>query len=170
MLNNSTDVFDFQIAAARAIKDSSLRMAIFAKGGKGNMDSNDYLRVGRSLKAQYRRLEKFGRAIANGELTEKQIVQRAGQYANTSTSAYYEAERVGRAQSGFNAAKRELDGQARHCPSCLRYSTDGQWLPIDQVVASGVDCECGGHCKCRVTYKVIPYLGAANLSDLIDAA
>ena len=167
MLSGNTDVFDFQLSAAQAIKESSLRMAIFAKGGKDNMDGDDYLRVGRSLKAQYKLLHRFGKSIAAGELTEKQIIQRAGQYANSSTSAYYEAERVGRAQSGFNVAKRELDSQAQHCASCLQYSTDGKWLPIDQVVPSGVDCECGGHCKCRVNYKVISYLGAANLADLI---
>lgn len=158
-ITGKIDLREFQVRIAEDLKASGIRMAALASGGTKRIGRDRYLAIGRELQDQYRRLAKFGRAIADGKLTEKQIIQRARQYSNSSTKIFYDAEKRAKISSGFNAAKRELDPQAIHCASCLRYSTNGKFFPVEQVVAPGTGCECRGNCRCRIVYRFIPFVG-----------
>lgn len=167
LVSGKIDLREFQIRIADDLKASSIRMTGLASGGVKRIQRNQYLSIGRELQDQYRRLAKFGRDIADGKLTEKQIIQRARLYSNASTKVFFDAEKFVKSQTGFNAAKRDLDPQAQHCPSCLSYSTNGRFLPVNQVVAPGANCECRGNCRCRITYRIIPFIGTTPLSELI---
>lgn len=156
LLSGKVELAEYQARVAQDLKASIIRNTILGAGGKDRVVAVQYLAAGRQLKEQYKLLDKFARDIADGKLTEKQILARTGQYANAATVAYYEAEKFDRQRIGFNAAMRSLDPQAKHCKSCLRHHTNGQWLSIELVVPSGVDCECRGNCRCRVQYKKLP--------------
>lgn len=155
------DIAEFQTRTAEDVKLSHLRMAAFAAGGTKQLTPTHYGTAGAELKRQYKYLDGFGKAISAGTLTEKQLLARAQSYALSSRTAFFKSEKVTRGKNGFNQAKRSLDSQAQHCPSCLRYSTGGRWRYITDVIEPGVACECQSRCKCTIVYRV------ANLSDAL---
>jgi hypothetical protein len=153
LTQNKISVPEFQLRMAEDIKLSHLRMAAFGAGGEKQLTPRHFGTAGQELKRQYKYLQGFGDAVAQGELSEKQILSRAKSYGMSARTAFFKAEKVTRQDNGAREAKRSLDSQARHCSSCLGHSTGGLWLPIDQVVAPGVDCECQSRCRCRVAYR-----------------
>lgn len=153
LLSNKISVGEFQTRVAIDLKLSVIRNTILGAGGKSNTTTNQYLAAGRLLKEQYQLLGKFGKAIADVTLSAKQIIQRVGQYSNAATTAYYLAEKSGRQRYGFKQAIRSLDSQSQHCEDCVYYATGGRWLSIDKVIPPGVDCKCGGNCRCRIEYR-----------------
>jgi hypothetical protein len=153
LTQNKISVPEFQLRMAEDIKLSHLRMAAFGAGGEKQLTPRHFGTAGQELKRQYKHLQGFGDAIAQGELSEKRILSRAKSYGMSARTAFFKAEKVTRQDNGAREAKRSLDSQARHCSSCLGHSTGGLWLPIDQVVAPGVDCECQSRCRCRIVFR-----------------
>lgn len=160
---------EWERAFADELKQSHLRMATFAAGGKEGMGNVQYGTVGRALRDQYRYLDRFAREIAAGRLTERQILFRAAQYARSSQTSYYRSERLTKQQEGFNEARRWL-GVALHCGDCIDYDTGGEWLPIGDVIPPGVSCQCFHNCKCMISYRRnfpdISQLSEVILNDL----
>ena len=144
----------WQESTAKGLKDSHIRMAIVASGGKANTVANSYLIAGRNLKSEYENLRNFAKDIKGGNLSKAQIVARAQLYSNSIYRTYYETYHFQKAErEGFTLAKRDLDPFAKHCLDCPNHATGGRFLPADQVVPKGVDCACRGNCRCRLTYK-----------------
>ncbi|MEP0872381.1 hypothetical protein NDA01_21435 [Trichocoleus desertorum AS-A10] len=146
-------VTEFQLRMAEDVKLSHLRMAAFGAGGEKQLNARHFGTAGQELKRQYKYLQGFGDAIGQGELSEKQILARAKSYGVSARTAFFKSEKLTRESYGAREAKRSLDSQARHCSSCLGHSTRGLWLPIGQVVAPGVDCECNSRCRCRIVFR-----------------
>ena len=144
----------WQESTAKGLKDSHIRMAIVASGGKANTVANSYLIAGRNLKSEYEKLRGFAQDIKEGNLSKAQIVARAQLYSNSIYRTYYETYHFQKVErEGFTLAKRDLDPFAKHCPDCPGHATRGKFLPADQVTPKGVDCACRGNCRCRLTYK-----------------
>lgn len=160
---NRISVGEFQSRMAEDLKLSYLRSAALGSGGRQGLTNRHFGKVGQELKDQYAFLRNFGEAIAAGELSEKQILARAKSYGISTRTAFFEAEKITRQANGFNQAKRTRDPQAQSCPDCIRYSTNGQWFPINQVVAPGVNCQCRSRCRCQIVFRV-------NLSDRLPIA
>jgi hypothetical protein len=147
-------ISDFQERLAVALKLSHLRMTTLAAGGREGLTQRHYGRVGYELRTQYEFLHGFGQDLEAGKYDKAEdIVRRAGMYGASSRTAFFESEKLTKEMEYFNEAKRDLDPQSKHCPSCLRYSTNGLWRPITQVIAPGVQCECRSKCKCRILYR-----------------
>lgn len=160
LTTNRISLSEFQARMAEDLKLSHLRSAALGSGGRKGLSNRHFGKVGQELKEQYQFLRGFGDAIAAGELSEAQILARAKSYGISTRTAFFEAEKITRQENGFNLGKRTLDPQASHCPDCLRYSTNGQWVPIEQIVPPGVNCQCRGRCRCSVAFK-----RSVNLSD-----
>ena len=151
LVSGKIDIAEFQTRAALSLKESHLRNAIVGAGGKSNVSSIVYGKVGAELKKQYGYLSGFGEAIAVGELSERQIIARAASYAASSRTSFYHAEFTSRGTLGFYA-KRLLDPQSQHCESCINYQRL-EWTLISLIVPPGVNCQCGGRCRCRLVIR-----------------
>lgn len=153
MAQNRITISTFQERMADELKLSHLRSAMLASGGEKQLTPRHFGAIGQELKRQYQYLYGFGHDLANGKLSAKHAIARAKSYGLSTKTAFYQAEKITRKGHGATEAKRSLDSQSRHCISCLNHSTRGRWLPIDNVVAPGVSCECQSRCNCRVVYR-----------------
>jgi hypothetical protein len=164
LINGRIDIPEFQRRMAGDMKASAIRMAALGAGGVEGLGNRHYGKVGSELKKQYKFLAGFGNALANG-LTEKQVLQRAGQYSRQSAISFHAAQQITKEGEGFTEGRRSLDGQAQHCAHCPGYSTNGQWVPIYQIIPPGTSCDCGGRCRCKVDFR-----RTMSLSDAVRAS
>lgn len=141
---------------AETVRASHLRAAALGSGGREQMGARHFGAVGYQLQQQYSYLDRFAGTVAAGNLTPGQIIQRSRLYAKSSKISFYRAQQLSRVQEGQTEGKRSLDPLARHCASCIRYSTKGQWVPIEQIIPPGTNCECGNNCRCSVAYRQSP--------------
>jgi hypothetical protein len=146
-------VGEFQTRMAESLKESHLRMAMLGAGGKKAMNPTQYGHVGQQLRKQYEYLYKFGRTLEGQTLTEAQILRRAKSYAKSANIAFRQAEMTARGQVGFYG-KRLLDPQARHCVECISHQVL-TWTLVSQITPLGVNCSCGGKCRCRMVFRKI---------------
>lgn len=153
LASGKIDIAEFQIRMAQSLKESHLRNAAFGAGGVQQLTPSHYGKVGAQLKKQYKYLHGFGQDLAEGKLTKEGAIKRAGSYAKSARTSFFEAEFTSRGKVGFYA-KRLLDAQARHCQSCIGYQRL-TWTPIQNVIPPGVDCECGGNCRCRLVFRKV---------------
>lgn len=144
---------EFQTRFAQTLKDYTIQSAVLGAGGRDQMSPTHWGKVGSSLKQQYRRIGGMGEALAKGELSEKQIAARIRQYSESSRAAFHSSNKRTHQDVGFTQARRSLDGGAKHCEECPGYSTNGEWIPIDEVVSPGDACSCNGRCRCYVEYR-----------------
>ena len=153
---NKYTIADFQKEAKQLIKDATMQMALLGAGGRESADARIYGTAGAQLKKNYQALSRLGEQLANGELTTAQAIDRARRASGGTRQAFHRAEQIQRARDGFTEGWRRLAPGFRHCPSCPGYETGG-WVPIADIVPVGMGCECGGRCKCQVSFrKVLP--------------
>ena len=158
-LDNNYDSGELERALKLEIKEASIQLAVAGAGGDKRLAQMNKKELGKfyggisgQLKDPYRRIEKFTRKIAKGDLSREQIIARSRSYVNSVTPQFSKANVFERRQAGVKLAKRLLDPQANHCPACPGYATD-DFVPLDQIVPIGVACPCGRHCRCRIVFK-----------------
>lgn len=136
------------------VRKQHVEMARFAKGGKQFTFADDYLAVGREVKAvHYPALRKFAQQIKDGSLTTKQIEYRAMLYAN-STKTTFEVVRRNQYTPDYQA-RRHLGSCADHCEPCKAYAREG-WVSLSRgLPVPGQDCTCRMNCCCSIEYKQI---------------
>lgn len=154
LTSNRIDLPEFQRRMAHDIKIAHVRTSALGAGGVKQLDAVHFGATGQQLRVQYGYLGGFGNAIASGKLTEKQIITRSSSYASSVRVSFHKSEAIARRRNGFAYARRLLDSQSsRHCASCLRHSTNGKYVPIEQIVAIGSNCECKSRCRCFILWK-----------------
>jgi len=79
----------WQIAVMAELKDAHIGQALFARGGRENMTSTEWGRLGGNLADEYTHLKKMIDQIANGEVSWKQAIARIKQYGQASEQAYW---------------------------------------------------------------------------------
>ncbi len=143
---------------SRCLEDlalSSIRMSALSSGGIENMSAAHDAEIEALLKDLVVRLE----AVANKDEKERDLITlpqalvRVAALAAASKAAFFLSEVITRQNEGRTLARRSLDPQANHCSSCLEYTTNGEWLPIEQVVPPTVNCLCRLNCRCRIEYR-----------------
>lgn len=169
MAQGQIPLAEWQLRMAGSLKDAHLRSMTLGSGGKDSLTNRHYGATGYQLRQQFAYLDGFAKALADGKLTAKQAIARAALYADSITVTFGRAEQISREESGFDEALRSLDSQAQHCGSCVGHSTNGQWKPIEEVITPGVNCECGGHCRCSVIYRRRPSSSALNREGILAA-
>ena len=153
LVSGKLDIGEFQTRVAQSLKESHLRNAAVGAGGVKSLTPTHYGKVGAQLKKQYQYLYKFGQDLQSGTMSEKQIIYRAGLYAASSRTSFFEGEFTSRGKVGFYA-KRLLDAGARHCAACISLQKL-QWTLIANITPPGVNCQCGGRCRCRLVFQKI---------------
>ncbi|MEH1785591.1 MAG: hypothetical protein V7L23_08365 [Nostoc sp.] len=153
LASGKIDIAEFQTRMAQSLKESHLRNAAVGAGGVKQFTPTHYGKVGAELKKQYKFLNGFGKDLAEGKLTPDQAIRRAGSYAQSARTSFFEAEFTSMGKVGFYA-KRLLDAQSRHCGACISYQRL-TWTLIQNVIPPGVDCECGGRCRCRLVFRKV---------------
>lgn len=93
---------DFKAAMRVTIKQSTVAAYEFGKGGKEQMTSRDYGKIGHSLREQYKYLDRFIADTPN--LTPEGIAHRAQLYAETAIGGYEEGRAEGLRVAGITTA------------------------------------------------------------------
>lgn len=157
LFNKSISVQEWQESVQNALREGANVSAAISAGGKKQLTKELRNKLngvkGAHLRNQYERLNEFAKQIQAGELSESQIRARATFYAQSNREIFNLTEKTARGEAGFSLGKRWLDPGARHCSQCPGYSTGGEWVPIEDIVPPGHDCDCRGRCKCSVAYK-----------------
>lgn len=158
-------VASFQTAMANDLRDSMLRAGALAAGGTAQLSPRDLATAEALANRAVRSLATLGRQLASGKLTQAQAQAKAANLALYTRQGFHRGQLLQRTEAGVLEARRTLAGGARHCLSCPAYETR-DWVPVDDVVAIGDACECGGRCLCIVTYRK-PQLPNQNLIEAV---
>ncbi|MFK0731396.1 MAG: hypothetical protein ACFKPT_02705 [Gloeotrichia echinulata GP01] len=151
LIQGKIDIAEFQTRMAQSLKEAHLGVAAVGAGGAKQLTPTHYGKIGAELKKQYKYLYGFGQDLQQGKLTPEQILRRAGSYSKSARTSFFAAEFTSRGKVGFYG-KRLLDAQSRHCQSCIGHQRLN-WTLIQMITPPGVDCECGGRCRCRLVFR-----------------
>jgi len=149
--NGSISLDQWQGSVRAAIKAAHIQAAIIGHGGRGNMGSAEYGRVGQNLAREYRYLQKFARDLLDGRISGPMGIARISLYAESVRGSYWQGTEFRRQAEGYSLMRRKLDAQAQHCEDCMQYAARGV-VPIGSVPLPGQRCACGSRCRCRVEY------------------
>jgi hypothetical protein len=152
MLGDGSITLDqWQGSVREAIKAAHIQAATIGYGGRSEMGSAEYGRIGQRLRAEYTYLQGFVRDLLDGRVSAPMAVARIGLYAQSVRGSYWQGTEMREQQRGFSLMRRILDAQAVHCQDCLSYSAKGV-VPIGSLPLPGQRCECRSRCRCRVEY------------------
>jgi hypothetical protein len=152
MLGDGSITLDqWQGSIREAIKAAHIQAATIGYGGRSEMGSAEYGRIGQRLRAEYTYLQGFVRDLLDGRISAPMATARIGLYAQSVRGSYWQGTEMREQQRGFSLMRRILDAQAVHCQDCLGYAARGI-VPIGSVPMPGVRCACGARCKCTVKY------------------
>ena len=158
LINGSITLDQWQGSVREAIKIAHIQVATIGYGGKTEMGSSEYGRIGQRLRSEYTYLQGFVRDLIDGRISAPMAMARIGLYAQSVRGSYWQGTEMKEQQRGFSMMRRVLDDQAVHCQDCLRYAARGM-VSIGSLPMPGVRCECGARCKCSVIY----YRGQAQV-------
>jgi hypothetical protein len=142
----------FQTSMAKEIKDGWIVSGVIGRGGRAQMTSADWGRIGAHLRNEYQFLNGFALDIKAGEQSVKQIIHRTKRYANGVRTSYYAGLTSAKEESILSEERRLLDPGAEHCDDCIAYAEIG-WVPISTLPEPGDRCQCNRNCRCEKEYK-----------------
>jgi len=152
MLSNGNITLDQWEASVReAIKGAHIQAAIVGYGGKDNMGSGEFGRIGQRLRSEYAYLQGFALDLLEQRVSAPMAAARIGLYAQSVRGSYWQGTELRKQQQGYGLMRRILDPQAQHCQECLDHAARGL-APIGSLPMPGQRCACRARCKCRVEY------------------
>lgn len=157
MLNErQLNVHDWTLLMRDEIKDSYIQEYLFGKGGLEQMTQADWGSIGGMLAEQYRYLDNFARQIADGTVTESQIVARARMYARSAKESFARAQRHVAMDRGMTQVKWVLH-PAEHCRDCIAFA-GLNWQNIEDdpyrgAIPGSGHTECLVNCACSLDYR-----------------
>jgi len=157
LLDERLSLADWERQMARDILRSNLRAAQAGAGTAGRLTPAHIEKLRAKVSAELEALRRLADDLSAGRISPKMALYRAGRYGRNATQAFWEAQHQ-TYSDGRWMARRFLDPTAEHCRQCPGYAQPN-WLPVDQVVPKGAQCDCRGNCRCRVEYR------PATLSD-----
>jgi hypothetical protein len=149
--NGSISLDQWQGSVRAAIKAAHIQAAIIGHGGRGNMGSAEYGRVGQRLRSEYAYLQNFASDLLGRRISAPLALARIGLYAESVRGSYWLGTELRQQGQGYSLMRRILDDQAQHCADCLAFAARGT-VPIGSVPLPGQRCECGARCRCTVRY------------------
>ena len=115
--------------------------------------------MGGKLQADYRRLLNFADAIANGEITIAQALNRANMYAGNARTQYWDAWRSrNRAGVGRTLIEKRNLGAAEHCGDCTTLHARGWQMAGTLPTPGDGSTECLSNCKCTLEVREVDVL------------
>lgn len=157
MYSGSITIDQWQQSVAGVLSDVHLSQAMFAAGGRANMNPTKWGRVGGTLADEYRHLARFSQQIANGEVSQREALNRIRNYGRAGTQSYWR-EYGHSTPQGF-----VLDwvlGHADHCTAtastlgCVELSIGSPYTAdtIPTYPTAGATT-CRGNCKCSIVRR-----------------
>ncbi|MEL6224563.1 MAG: hypothetical protein AAFR31_18160 [Cyanobacteria bacterium J06627_8] len=157
LIDGQINLTEFQRSAGQTLKNIHLSQAMLGRDGLENMAANDWLRVGRELQRQYYRgldrennrrygLAHLSREIADGKVSDRQLLNRLSMYAESGKVSFSEAFKA--ANEGKWVIRR-LGATDRHCAFCLAQAAEGP-RKIEDVPAPGCCPQCMSRCLCSL--------------------
>jgi hypothetical protein len=145
LYNGQINVAQWQVGVAQELKDAHLAQAMLGVGGKANMTSVEYGRVGGVLRDEYRYLARFADDIAAGRQSRAQAMARIKQYGNASQQAYWREWSLKEPYIWWQRNAGES------CSDCVDIEANnpytGDTLPT---VPGAGTTKCRGNCKCTL--------------------
>lgn len=133
---------EFYEAMTREVKLVTNANTALARGGWAQVTPSDWGRNGYLLRTEYERLRQLVSDREAGLITNAQLTQRAGLYANTAYGRYWELETERQAAAGIAAEKLVTVGDDRVCPECQAAEARG-WQPLGTwTIPLHVGCRC----------------------------
>ena len=151
LVDGSITIDQWQASMREAIKDAHIQAAVVGYGGKNEMGSGEYGRIGQRLREEYAYLQNFAKDLLEQRVSGPMATARASLYAKSVRGSYWQGSELRQQQQGFSMMRRILDEQAQHCQDCLDYAARGI-VSIGSLPLPGRRCECGARCRCSVRY------------------
>lgn len=151
LVDGSITIDQWQASMREAIKTAHIQAAVVGYGGKNEMGSGEYGRIGQRLREEYAYLRNFAKDLLEQRVSGPMAIARASLYAKTVRGSYWQGSELRQQQQGFSMMRRILDEQAQHCQDCLDYAARGI-VSIGSLPLPGRRCECGARCRCSVRY------------------
>jgi hypothetical protein len=134
------------------VRERIIRLYVLGRGGLEQMTDNDWIVVQNLTDAQYRYLQGFGAAIAEGGLSPAMIQARAGQYADAARPALGTARQVAVELAGYKQ-ERWVRTASESCLDCIAFDGMG-WQALGYFPIPGAGrTRCLTHCRCYKVYK-----------------
>lgn len=141
----------FRLELQTVIKHVHMGAATLAKGGRAQMQPDDYGRVGQIVREQYQFLEDWTLDIANGIAPlDGRLTSRARSYIPAGRSTYVTIRGVDLEDVGFDQ-ERSVTQPAEHCDECLIEAAK-DWQPRGQMKPIGKRT-CRSNDKCRAEFR-----------------
>jgi hypothetical protein len=151
-VNGNISFEDWQRGMVDETRKAHVNMARLGRGGKENTYANNYLQVGNDLrKTHYPAFRNFAQDVADGKLTEKEIIARSRLYGSATKNSFEKA-RVSHYEDKPVIARRRLGGCKNHCPECIAYAMRG-WGNLKDMIMPGEQCTCRMRCCCSIEIK-----------------
>jgi hypothetical protein len=150
LYSGSITIGQWQIASAQMLKDAHLAEAMFAVGGKANLNAATLARLRDTLRKEFGFLDQFAKDIVSGDVSEGQALARINQYANAVQQSYWHEYKLLSEVIYWNL------NPAEHCADCLDLAGRSPYQPQDlsQVPGDG-NTTCRGNCKCTLSREVV---------------
>ena len=152
LADGNITIDQWQGSVREALKAAHIQATVLGHGGKADMGSAEYGRIGQRLRAEYAYLQNFASDILAGRVSAPMALARVQLYAESVRSSYWEGASLRQAKQGYSLMRRILDPQAQHCDDCVRYARSGL-VPLGSLPMPGQRCECRARCRCSVEYK-----------------
>jgi hypothetical protein len=146
---------EWELGMRSLSKDVHLYNAAAARGGWAQLGEDDYGRVGRIVRDEYRWIRNFRTEIEDGYPLDGRFLRRTELYAQAGRETFHKTERQSQLEAG-NTLERSVLGAADHCEgerSCIEQAARG-WVVIGRLIAIGQRL-CGRRCKCSMEYSSI---------------
>lgn len=156
MMRGELSLSDWQARFTNELKNMHVSAAMAGQGGAANMTRNDYLRVGRALKSQYRYLDRFVKQIKAGELSPSRIAARSNMYVNGMNGSYEDGRQSSAIAAGYDEVRNVLSLKEKHCHTgvrvgCPELSQQG-WVAIGTMPVPG-QRQCLSGCGCALKFR-----------------
>jgi hypothetical protein len=151
LYSGSITIEQWQIASAQLLKDAHLAEAMFAVGGKANLNAATLARLRDTLRKEFGFLDQFAKDIASGSVSEAQALARINQYANAVQQSYWNEYKQASEVIYWNLGTTE-----KHCGVCPDLAAGSPYKPQDlhQVPGDG-STPCRGNCDCTLSREKI---------------
>jgi hypothetical protein len=148
LLDGAVSLPEWQADMAQQIKRAFVGGLRLGRGPE--IGFADYGAAGSALREQYRLIDNFANRIYEGNLTGKQILQRAGLYAWNLVRGFFVGQKRAKTDAGYQFMQRFLT-PGESCNDCIYYESLGK-QPVGALPAPGEQSACGGNCRCQVVY------------------
>jgi hypothetical protein len=100
--NGSISLDQWQGSVREAIKAAHIQAAIIGHGGRGNMGSAEYGKVGQRLRSEYAYLQNFASDLLGRRISAPMAVARIGLYAESVRGSYWLGTELRQQKQGYS--------------------------------------------------------------------